>query len=256
MQEKFILLTFFGVLLMGLFLFSLGTVIFLVHQRKLHRLLAVLEKEKDDFEDRTIQELNRDIHDSIGQRIFFAITQIDTIDFETGDERIQKLDKVREMLTDTLEETRDGVDSTGTYMLENEGLEKAIHTLLLQLKESEKYKVSFEVLGLGQFKYDAETEKALYRIFQEAIRNIIQHSQAHTIGVTLESSANGTMSLRISDDGIGIDPGLGKTLQIGQHSGLKNMEVRAMLLGGRLSIENAIPKGTVVKAVIPKKVNR
>ncbi|MDR3711523.1 MAG: ATP-binding protein [Puia sp.] len=214
--------------------------------------MALLEKNKNEFEERTIKAINRDNHDFIGNRIVHALSHLYAIDFEEGDDRGKSLEIALAKLDEAMQSIREGVDYTGTYILKNEGLEKAIRSLLLEFESNGKYKTSFQVTGDVYYPYDAELEKELFRILQEATRNILQHAGARSITIILEFRENGNTSLSIRDDGIGIDPVIMQSLKRGRHTGLENMETRARLLGGRLLVENLKPTGTLVKAEIPK----
>jgi len=89
----------------------------------------------------------------------------------------------------------------------------------------------------------------LTQIAREALSNIVQHAQARRAQVTL--SYEGTrIRLSVTDDGRGLEPGLledeGRPGQ-----GIPNMQARARLLGGELTIESADGQGTEVMVVVP-----
>jgi signal transduction histidine kinase len=98
----------------------------------------------------------------------------------------------------------------------------------------------------------AAVEVAAYRIATEAITNVIRHAHATTCVVTIATIKTSGVSetpevLRIAviDDGIGID----SSHPIGV--GLRSMRERAEELGGTLTIESAIGKGTTIIAQLP-----
>jgi signal transduction histidine kinase len=92
-----------------------------------------------------------------------------------------------------------------------------------------------------------EQATALFRIFQEALTNILRHAKQHCVEVTMEEQS-GEFVLTISDNGKGIT----EEQQAGLHSlGLLGMRERARLVGGEISITGIAGKGTVVTARIP-----
>ena len=97
---------------------------------------------------------------------------------------------------------------------------------------------------------DSRVATQLYHIAQEAIANAIKHGQAHTIKVLLETRKNGT-KLEIRDDG----KGLPRKLKRGQGTGLQIMSYRAGLLGGKLTLRQAKPRGTVVTCLLARGTN-
>jgi len=87
----------------------------------------------------------------------------------------------------------------------------------------------------------------LFRVTQEALRNVVKHSQAKLAQVELEANAN-RVSLRIRDEGKGFDPeGTGPSTGIG----LVGMTERLRLVGGRLSIRSEFMRGTEILAEVP-----
>jgi PAS domain S-box-containing protein len=96
-----------------------------------------------------------------------------------------------------------------------------------------------------------QTSMALYRIFEEALRNIEKHACARQVSVRL-GRRGAFIELEIRDDGIGFHPARpsihGKRFS---GVGLLRMRERAEFLGGTLTIKAARPTGTEVKARIP-----
>ena len=90
-----------------------------------------------------------------------------------------------------------------------------------------------------------DVEQTIYRITQEAIENIVNHSHAKKFSVRLESNSHTT--LIIQDDGVGFDS---RSKEPTDHFGLVGMRERAELAGGRLKIESEKGKGTKVVLTI------
>lgn len=90
-----------------------------------------------------------------------------------------------------------------------------------------------------------ELRKGVYRIAQEMIQNIIKHSSATKVDLSLIANQE-RLLLSISDNGKGIDP---EAIQMGL--GLKNMDVRAKLLGGRVEIKPNQDRGTEALLWVP-----
>lgn len=90
-----------------------------------------------------------------------------------------------------------------------------------------------------------DVEQAIYRIAQESIENIINHSQAKNFSVRLEG--NGHITLTIQDDGIGFNA---RSKTSTDRFGLVGMRERAELAGGKLKIESEKGRGTKVVLTI------
>lgn len=94
-------------------------------------------------------------------------------------------------------------------------------------------------------------EHGIYRVFQEAVENMVRHSQADNAELLI--SLDEGFLLRLEDGGVGFsmeEPGL---QQNGHHFGIQGMEERALIVGGSLSILSQPGKGTVLTLEIQNK---
>jgi PAS domain S-box-containing protein len=96
-----------------------------------------------------------------------------------------------------------------------------------------------------------DIELTLYRILQEALKNIEQHARARQVRVLLTKTAQG-VQLVIRDDGIGFDPNHPPVSRPGRVGvGLLGMRERAVYVGGTLAVKSARRAGTEIKIRIP-----
>jgi len=87
----------------------------------------------------------------------------------------------------------------------------------------------------------------LFRIVQEAVRNVAKHSGAPEVKVELIGVGD-RLELRVSDSGIGFDPESAK----GKGGlGLLSMSERLRLIGGDLTVESAPSDGTRIRVRAP-----
>ena len=91
----------------------------------------------------------------------------------------------------------------------------------------------------------SKKELILFRIVQEAINNIIKHSHATIVNITLEFSDQ-DLQIEIKDNGKGFDVSLGNH----EGSGLRNMRSRAELIGGTFQMRSS-NSGTIVSITTP-----
>ncbi|HVR35992.1 MAG TPA: ATP-binding protein [Methylomirabilota bacterium] len=97
----------------------------------------------------------------------------------------------------------------------------------------------------------ADTELTLYRIFQEALRNVETHSRARRIAVQLTRRGK-IVELAVHDDGIGFDADRLLANRKGKGGlGLLSIRERAAYVGGVLHVKSAPGKGTTIRAQIP-----
>src|SRR5262249_19597358 len=104
---------------------------------------------------------------------------------------------------------------------------------------------AFEVIEVDSVPHDIAL--CLYRVAQEALRNVAAHAAAQRVEVRLSAAPRG-LELRIADDGKGFD--LEEARQRGG-LGLIDIDERVRLVGGRLRIETQVRYGTTVIVRVP-----
>ncbi|MEJ2507152.1 MAG: ATP-binding protein, partial [Ignavibacteriaceae bacterium] len=104
-------------------------------------------------------------------------------------------------------------------------------------------------LSLSTEEVEMEEEKstAIFRIFQEALTNVMRHSSAKMVSISLQT-VNSRMILKVNDNGTGIN---NEQLSDSKSLGIIGMKERALILGGEVIIEGIPGKGTEVKVEMP-----
>lgn len=191
--------------------------------------------------------LARDIHDTLAQGLAGITMQLETLDAlleaDASREKLQQIiHRTLDLTRRNLEEARRSVMDLRAAPLENRNLSEAIAELVAEL---EGVNVSFETMDASR-PLSVRIETGLYRIAQEALNNIRQHSHAHHVQLKLHCSPE-RVQLIIEDDGCGFDP-----TQVGNdHFGLIGLRERAKLLGGTLEIQTSPAQGTRLEVTIP-----
>jgi signal transduction histidine kinase len=131
------------------------------------------------------------------------------------------------------------------------GAGAAIETLVAHLGSRTNIEIDLARLdlayerGRSPTRHPPEVEAALYRITQEALSNVLKHSNATTATVAVVED-DGGITLTVTDDGVGFDQS-----RRGTGFGLIGMRERVALVDGRMSIKSAPGLGTTVEVVIP-----
>ena len=118
-----------------------------------------------------------------------------------------------------------------------------IDSLVRQVGEGKAIAARLEIAA-DDLVLDPAVALQVYRIVQEAIANVVRHSGARTLVVSI-ARAGGQLCVSVSDDGIGIAhdrrqrPGLGV--------GMGTMKSRATLIGGSLAVLTPPEGGTCVE---------
>ena len=93
----------------------------------------------------------------------------------------------------------------------------------------------------------AEPSLAVFRIFQEIMTNVVRHAAANAVSIRV-TAKGGRLTLRVADDGKGLDP---KHPSDSRSLGLLGMRERALLLGGSVDFSARRGGGTVVTVQVP-----
>jgi two-component system NarL family sensor kinase len=96
----------------------------------------------------------------------------------------------------------------------------------------------------------ADQEPVLYRVAQEALRNVARHADATHVRVGA-ARENGMVVLTVDDDGRGFRPGLARRAEDNEHFGLRILDDLATEAGGRLTVESSPGSGTRVRVELP-----
>lgn len=147
------------------------------------------------------------------------------------------LQAIREGLT----ETRRALQELRAKPLEDLGLALAIQTLAESCASRSDFQLELDI-DHDLDDYPVEVQQSVYRIAQEALVNVADHAQAQNVQVLLKRGRD-QIQLIIRDDGCGFDPGSSENEN---HYGLLGMRERAEMIGGSLSVESQVGKGTQV----------
>jgi len=245
------LITFTGVVFLILCLTVFVYTMIILYRRR----QAEFEKEelriRMEVQERTAEQISQELHDNVGHEITLARLQLKTLEPLLDQQAAVIAGQIAVSLTKTFDSIRDLSKSLSEGVINTDGLNVAIRNQLDRLKTSRKYEIRYDVYGTYHY-MDEKTEIILYRIFQEAINNIVRHAQARVITVILECSPR-SFALNIADDGDGFILTPKDTVQ---HSGkmfggLATMRERASLIKGEFEIETQTGKGTKIKVTIP-----
>lgn len=131
-------------------------------------------------------------------------------------------------------------------VLERLGLSAALQRHVEEFSRRSAITVDFEDRIDGSA-MPPDVALCLYRVAQEALRNLEKHSGVREARLGLDVYSN-AFELIVSDEGRGFEPA--RTRQMGG-LGLTSMRERVILVGGELHVESAPGKGTVVRARVP-----
>ena len=191
----------------------------------------------------------RDLHDDINQQLASLSIALSGVKrrLQNGDgEGVpEEVARLQQRIIDVNNVTRQLSHELHPGVLQHAGLVAALRSHCAQFAAQHGIEVTFSAAGINGVPDD--TALCLYRITQEALRNIATHAGARTAQVALSPSA-ANLELIIHDDGQGFD--LAEARRRGG-IGLVSLEERVRLIGGSLQIESQPQRGTELRVLVP-----
>jgi PAS domain S-box-containing protein len=206
-----------------------------------------------------VQEAERgrvalELHDNITQLLCAVLvrsqTLADKLSPRDGPSKTEAI-KLRELLGETAEEVERISRNLRPSVLDELGLAAVLRDTSTEFADRMGVSVKLACVELT-VRLPADTELALYRIFQEALKNVEQHARAHHVTVRLTKQGD-IVQLAINDDGIGFDPNHHHRARRKEKGGLGllGMRERATYVGGTLMVKSTPGKGSTITAQMP-----
>jgi signal transduction histidine kinase len=185
------------------------------------------------------RRLERDLHDGAQARLVALALLLRSARRRAGDDAgvVELLDQAQQELQTSLEELRELARGIHPAVLTDRGLEPALAALTSRAPLPVKLEVEAEDRLPGP------VESAAYFVVSEALTNVAKYAQATQATVAVRR-ANGSVTVEVSDDGVGGADASGG-------SGLRGLADRLAALDGTLRLESPAGRGTRLHAEIP-----
>ncbi|MDP2931704.1 MAG: PAS domain S-box protein [Chloroflexota bacterium] len=199
------------------------------------------------------RRIARELHDDTAQGLVALSRRLDSF-ISTNDrlspKETETLEELRQETAKILDGVRRFAQDLRPSVLDDLGLLPALEWLASDLTRHFVIPIGIGVLGTAK-RFPPETELVLFRIAQEALRNVWKHSQATRAWVTVEFGPDKT-TLTVQDNGKGFAlPERTGDLAGAGKLGLAGMQERAQLIGGKLTIQSTPGQGTTVTVEVP-----
>lgn len=247
--------------LAGTFAFFLIAAAFILFHfksvRRIHQKQLLLEKARAEHqqellksaiqvEEKERRRFSRDLHDEAGALLAGVRLKINLIEKESADAgRVERLSsEAKEMLDHTIRSVRNISHNLLPPSLETFGLQGCLESFFRDLNTSIEADLRFETV---RERLPQDVEIAVYRVVSELCGNTLKHAGADNISLEITISAN-LLRAVYRDNGKGIDP-----LKVNAAAGLgmKNMESRVSMLGGKIALGSHENKGMEAVIEIP-----
>ena len=213
----------------------------------LQRLSARLVQAREDEQRRIAREL----HDEVGQALSAVKVQLAVAErkVERMSGAVTLLAEAQASADDAIHSVRDLSRLLHPSALDDLGLVAALDSLVADFRRRHQIAIEFRHDGHDR-RLQADSERAVYRIVQEALTNIARHANATRGGVHLTVEA-ASLTITIDDDGVGFD--VVDVERPGKRRGLGLLSVRERVagLGGTVRIDSATGRGSRVHVMLP-----
>ncbi len=191
------------------------------------------------------------LHDRVGHALDLAKFKVFSIYEECNDKRCSEvLEDIINAMNTALKETRSLTIEISPPSLHEFGLVAAAESLVKQFNDQYGLKVEFES-SAERFPLSETVSIVLYRSLRELLVNVVKHARASKCRVVM-SSKKGEISVRVSDDGLGLTPRRGRHFESDTKGfGLFSIKEHIESMGGEILIESKPKQGTNVVMVVP-----
>lgn len=195
----------------------------------------------------------RDLHDTLAHSLMALLQQIRLLrklrDRMSADDFAAELARAEEVAASGLVQARAAITQIRSGTVREQGLASALKDLLARFAERTGIQARLDATGAAAALADERAE-TLFRICEEALRNVERHAQARTVVVALHAEPAGASAaapapavLSVRDDGVGFDPDAPRP----GHYGMLGIREQAALIEARLSVDSRPGAGTELR---------
>lgn len=186
-----------------------------------------------------------DLHDSLGGSLVRSMALVEQAKQPLSNERMLSLLKV---LRDDLRQVIDHDSSASTAVPPTPVQWMApVRHRFTRLFDELEIAITWQVTDQWRAQPSALQCLGLLRLIEEALSNVIKHSQARHVRVTCTQPQADLLRITVEDNGVGFDPQTERAAGLGV--GMRSMASRAERMGGNLEVSSG-PDGTVVSVVV------
>jgi len=227
----------------------IGMAVDITERKQAEEALASVSRRLIEAQEQERTRIARELHDDISQRIALLAVNLERLgqdlpsfdvqtscDIEDANRHIRSLASDIHSLSHRLHSSK----------LEVLGLVAASRGFCVELSKEQNVEIAFHSEDIPK-ELPQEISLCLFRVLQEALQNAVKHSGVCQFEVSLKGVSN-EINLAVHDGGVGFDP----ERAINQAGiGLISMQERLKLVGGQLSIDSKVQRGTNIQARVP-----
>ena len=190
-------------------------------------------------------QIARDLHDTLAHSMMAMLSEVRLLrklQVRDPNSLADELARAEEVAPcGTWNEARSAIAQMRSNSVRDTGLGPALSRAIERFKDRTGLEVEFAI-DHEAARFGDERADVIYRMTEEALRNVERHARASRVKLTLRA-ADAHLALLIEDDGIGFDPAVARP----GHFGLIGLREQAQLIGAELEIKSAPGAGTALQ---------
>lgn len=195
------------------------------------------------------QYVARELHDDISQRLSVLRMLLDEINLtEKQTKDYERLQTARQQIDSLNNDVRNISHRLHPAILNELGLSESLKALVHEFGEHENMPATYSKQNVPA-DVPQQAATSIYRIAQEALRNVSKHAGKTHVKVSLSGKGK-LLQLKVADSGVGFDQDADAPAG---SLGMISMQERARLAGGELKVQSALGRGTTVIVEVPLK---
>lgn len=253
MEENNLVIVSTATLLIVIFIMVFIYLIFL----KKKTTLLLEQKEKDiwfekelantqvEIKEQTLNYIGQELHDDLGQKLSVARLKHNHFLQKIEGKQRTELQELNELIGECIQDIRNLSKNLITEQVVHFGLIESVEREVLRIKRLKLLQIQF-IFNNQDIDIPAKHSLILFRIIQESLNNILKHSKAKEVKIEI-IELHDLLKIEINDNGKGFKADFST-----DGSGLKNMQLRAKLLGANFNISSEPNIGTTTKIIYKK----
>ncbi len=213
---------------------------YILRQRRNYQ--AAIDKQKKEAEKEAFDQFARELHDHVAPSLLLLRIQLEQVHLSTSTKSLQNcIDAIERLLTEIQQLSVVAPPLTTCSREFGASLQELLTTLAEYKGIDTRLTLPASPLAMG-----LQQERALLRMVQEGVQNVVKHAAATTLSIAI-AERNDHVEVCVEDNGKGFDHNDRR-----HGSGLRNMQQRAQLLNGEFICHSAPGAGTKLLFKIPK----
>lgn len=254
--SEYIFITIAGTILVLLLLLFIVSFFFIFQRRQTQNrqdkaaMQAAFQQEilqtQLEVQNLTMQQLGRELHDNIGQLLSVLRINLNVLEETVEDEGTRgQIAESNQIVEQTIADVRALTKSLDGDFVKDFGFIDSLSHELQRIRKTRRYQTEITTSGTP-YSLGYQHEIVLFRIAQEVINNALKHAAATTLTVSVMYEPT-NFEITIQDNGKGFDYEVIIRNELSKSgAGLRNIQRRAELIGGKCIVESKINEGTTV----------